>query len=187
MPDEAIAGSVYGMSFDDNPPSGGATVRQGTTSDGISVKYIVLGDASTNDNKPFEIYYKFRETDEVKPYECTAQSYIQYGNGVYFFFTGNSNKPNTDWQSALNDPTYIPSDNYTIYGTEDEILLGYGQYGQYLAVFKKGNKNTNIYVRYAREIDGLGVTFPTEIGVGGALGGGISRSTISNLEGKHYI
>ena len=129
-----------------------------------------------------KFFIKLELTDELKLYECSAQSYIQYGNGVYYFFTGNSNRPNMDWQSVINDPTYIESDNYSIYGTEDEIL-GYGQYGQYLAVFKKGNRNTNIYVRYAREIDGLGVTFPTEIGVGGALGG-LARNTIKNLEGE---
>ena len=134
--------------------------------------------------KPFTVFYVSTSStfSDIKPYESTISSYIQYGNGVYYFFTGNSNRPNMDWQSTLNDPTYIETDNYMIYGNEDEIL-GYGQYGQYLAVFKKGNRNTNIYVRYAREIESLGVTFPVEVGVGGALGG-ISRHTISNLEGE---
>lgn len=159
------------------------TVRTGTTDDNITVKYVDIPNQSSSHNgKDFEVFYQIRATDEVKLYESTSTSYIQYGNGVYYFFTGNPNRPNMDWQSTLNDPTYIETDNYMIYGNEDEIL-GYGQYGQYLAVFKKGNRNTNIYVRYAREIEGLGVTFPVEIGVGGALGG-ISSHTISNLEGE---
>lgn len=133
------------------------------------------------DGEPFTILYETNTTDS-QVYKCSASTFIQYGNGVYFFFTGNDKEPNKDWQSALNDPTYIPSDNYSIYGAEDEIL-GYGQYGENVAVFKKGNVDNNIYLKSAQHIDGLGVTFPTSVGVGGAIGG-ISGHTIKNLNGE---
>lgn len=131
--------------------------------------------------QPFTIIYKTKLANN-KIYKSTESSYIQYGNGVYYFFTGNKEFPNRDWQSKLNNPLFIPSDKYTIYGNEDEVL-GYGQYGEYLAVFKKGNIDTNIYVRSVTDLGDLGIAFPTSIGVGGAVGG-LSSHTIFNMDGE---
>lgn len=131
--------------------------------------------------QPFKIYYQTNYTNNYI-YKSTISSYIQYGNGVYYFFTGNKAHPNRDWQSVLNDPMYIKSDKYTIYGNEDEVL-GYGQYGEYLAVFKKGDIDTNIYIRSVTDLGDLGIVFPTSIGVGGAVGG-LSSYTIFNMDGE---
>lgn len=133
------------------------------------------------EGKPFKIYYQTKSTNNYV-YKSTISNYIQYGNGVYYFFAGNKAHPNRDWQSKLNNPLFIPSDKYTMYGTEDEIL-GYGQYGEYLAVFKKGNIDTNIYIRSVQDLGDLGIAFPTAIGVGGALGG-LSQHTILNMDGE---
>ena len=147
-------------------------------SDGTLAQYFpTLGTASN----PVKVYYRTNITN-TKVYSSKVSTFIQYGNGMYYFFTGNSSFPNRDWQSALNDPTYFPSDNYSIYGTEDEIL-GYGQYGEYVAIFKKGGNDNNIYIKSVQDIDGLGVTFPTSVGVGGAIGG-VSSHTIKNLNGE---
>lgn len=158
----------------------------GETSDVKEKVGVVQIPVSTlNKNKTgqsFKIYYQTGSFTDQKLYQCTETTFIQYGNGMYHFFTGNSNEPNKDWQSELNNPTYFPSDNYSIYGTEDEIL-GYGQYGEYVAIFKKGGNDNNIYIKSVQDIDGLGVTFPTSVGVGGAIGG-VSSHTIKNLNGE---
>ena len=154
------------------------------TADGKYIYYVQTPKTSENYKyvgKPFKIYYPVDVTDR-KIYTCKTSTFIQYGNGMYFFFTGNSEEPNMDWQSELNNPAYFPSDNYSIYGTEDEIL-GYGQYGENVVIFKKGSGDNNIYIKSALEIEGLGVTFPTSVCVGGAIGG-VSRRTIKNLNGE---
>lgn len=152
--------------------------------DGKYLNYVEALATKLNSEKigmPFSILYE-TDTKDSKVYKCTASTFIQYGNGVYFFLTGNGNEPNKDWQSSLNDPSYFPSDNYSIYGTEDEIL-GYGQYGENVAIFKKGGNDNNIYIKSVQDTEGLGVTFPTAVGVGGAIGG-LSSHTIRNLNGE---
>lgn len=136
--------------------------------------------------KPFEILVisetSYRLFAESQIWKCKEFATLQYGNGIYYFMTGNSEMPNRDWHSVINDPLNIPSTAYTIYGVNEQIL-GYGQYGKYLAVFKKGESDSNIYIRTANYVDGLGVTFPVEVGVGGAIKG-LSAASIANLAGE---
>lgn len=187
LPEDAAKFAYCVLMYEDGSCEYGEASRMKLTLDGNYLNYLEIFPTTLNNKhleEPFKIYYEL-DSDICKNYEIyksTATTYIQYGNGVYFFFTGNSTEPNMDWQSELNDPTYIPADNYTVYGTEDEIL-GYGQYGEYVAVFKKGSNDNNIYIKTAQNIDGLGVVFPVSIGVGGAVGG-ISPHTIRNLNGE---
>ncbi len=136
--------------------------------------------------KPFKILFCHETAaklwQENKLWQCTIMASMQYGNGLYYFYSGNKDFPNRDWHSEINEPLNVSSVNYTIYGVNDEVA-GYGQYGAYLAVFKKGGNDKNIYVRQAQYIDSLGVTFPVSVGVGGAMPV-LSPLTVENLAGE---
>lgn len=192
IPPDAIKRGACIIEFSDGSQRIKSSESVGSSSWPDSIKYITIfeeewkdGNISpSNVGNPFKIYYqldKEKNTDN-QIYKSKISNYIQYGNGVYYFFTGNKAHPNRDWQSELNNPLFISGDKYTVYGTEDEIL-GYGQYGEYLAVFKKGNIDTNIYIRSVQDLGDLGIAFPVSIGVGGALGG-INHRTIFNMDGE---
>lgn len=143
-------------------------------------------DSNALEGKSFKIICKIASSkklyEENEIWKCKEIASLQYGNGIYYFFARNEKFPNRDWHSAINDPMNIPSTNYTIYGVSDKIL-GYAQYGKYLAVFKEGATDTNIYVRSSMYTDEFGVTFPVDVGVGGAVPG-ISLHSIANLAGE---
>lgn len=141
---------------------------------------------SSYTGKPFKILfpneYAAKLWNANMLWKCKKQSYLYYGNGMYYFYSGNAEFPNRDWHSEINSPLDVRATSYTIYGVNDEVA-GYGQYGAYLAVFKKGGNDKNIYVRQAQYIDSLGVTFPISVGVGGAMCV-LSENTIENLAGE---
>lgn len=141
---------------------------------------------TTYKNKPFKILFitesSYKLFNDNAIWKSKVHGVMQYGNGIYHFFTGNEKHPNRDWHSAINNPMSFPSSGYTIYGEGDNIL-GYSSYGQYLVVFKDSKLDSNIYIRRAEYNSELGVTFPSSVGVGGAASG-LSAETIKNLNGE---
>lgn len=111
---------------------------------------------------------------------CTFCGTAQYGNGVYFFLSGNPKKANADWHSGLNDPTYWPDMGYAYYGTGDRCM-GYAQYGESLIMIKEDSFQPTVYLRTATEANN-DVAFSVSPGVSGV--GAISRDSIVAMDSE---
>jgi hypothetical protein len=105
-----------------------------------------------------------------------------YGAGAYsrVFVSGNPSFRNHDWHSGLYDPTYFPSNGYTIFGTSDSAVMGYlRQYNSMLVIKEDNNQDATMFVRSAEIDDNGQVVFPVKQGVAGV--GAVSPHTFASL------
>ena len=100
------------------------------------------------------------------------------GNNNRLFVTGNSDFPNVDWFSEVDDPTYFPAQNYTRIGFEpiqSYLRLNDGT----LAILKKtSDTDATVYYRKSMIYNGQEV-FPIASGVKSI--GNISKYANANL------
>lgn len=116
------------------------------------------------------------------PKNCTFFTTMQYGNGRYFFFSGNDKFPNVDYASGINDPTYFPDTNYAYYGASGRCM-GYATFGTYVVMFKETAQTPTIYARSASSLtlnNVENVVFPIEA-IGGEGIGAINTECIGTL------
>lgn len=112
------------------------------------------------------------------------------GSNDTLFLSGNPEYPNMEYHSAPGDFTYFPDRNYTVYGSTDVPIVGYGRVSDtILAVFKKENyKEPTVYYRTGeyKTIDGnLQEIYPI---TAGAMGKGIvSRHGCAYFHGDPLI
>lgn len=95
------------------------------------------------------IHFKYADDVDNSPRikKCTYVD-IWYSR---VFFTGNSNYPNMDFMSEVEDPTYFPEDGWTKFGIDGNPIMTYDkQYGVQLII--KGDDNTEDTI-YKREIN----------------------------------
>lgn len=87
-------------------------------------------------------------TDRID--KCTIITTYGVGTDDRIVVSGNPEFANTDWTSALNDPSYIPDLSYANMGSEDVPIMGYCRVGSALGIVKADNgQDTTIYLRSA--------------------------------------
>lgn len=151
-----------------------------TVTGAISGSTVTISPAlADSDGNPYlEIEFTSSTTPETVIPACTMYTHMQYGNGVYVFLSGNSSNPNKDWHSGINDPSYFPDTGYAYYGTSGTIM-GYGQFGTQLAVFKKTSQEPTVYLRSVTSDSSGNVSFP--ITVGAMSSAAIAKESFANL------
>ena len=128
------------------------------------------------------VFVRFKVTNtETKGYINNAKIITTFGyngNNNRLFVTGNSEFPNVDWFSEVDDPTYFPAQNYTRVGFEpiqNYLRLNDGT----LAIQKKiSDTDATIYYRKSMIYNGQEV-FPIASGVKSI--GCISKYANANL------
>ena len=64
------------------------------------------------------------------------------------FLAGNTDNPNYDYFSEMNDPTYFPDTNYGTLGVAASAIKGYARVNNYLATFKDENEpSQSVFIR----------------------------------------
>ncbi len=63
--------------------------------------------------------------DAARIKNCSIAHVYGGANDSRVFLSGNSSYPNTDWASALYDPSYFPVDGFTEIGDESDPIRGY--------------------------------------------------------------
>ncbi len=112
--------------------------------------------------------------------ECTTFATYGLNNDNRLFFSGNPNKPNTDWQSGLMDPTYFPDTGYTKIGSDGSAIMGYLKQGDSLLVVKsEDGEDAELYLRTAEINESGEVSFPIRQGAKGV--GAISAHAFASL------
>jgi len=112
--------------------------------------------------------------------KCCICAPFGYFNDNRIFVTGNPDKKNRDWASAVDDPTYWEKNQWTDVGSDHTAIQGYLHYGDVLAIIKEDdNQDAEIYIRSAVVQDDNSVLFPVQQGVKGV--GAISREAFASL------
>ncbi len=122
-----------------------------------------------------DIVVEFFSTPEGYPdriNKCTCIDVFE--NRV--FFSGNTDYPNADWYSGVNDPLFVPDINYTEVGVSSSPIMGYLRTGDAQAILKADGDDATIYMRsYSSLSDGT-VIFPIRQGTNGI--GAIARGAV---------
>ena len=91
--------------------------------------------------------YKDRTEQRSRIYKSTLCAvYPVSATGARLFCSGNSEHPNIDYWSAINDPTYFPDVNFSRLGRADSYITGYSVFDNAIAAHKDANEDA-IYVR----------------------------------------
>ena len=111
-----------------------------------------------------------------------CEFFAQYGfnNDNRFFFSGNPDYQNWDWQSGLDDPTYFPDVGYTKIGADTSAIMGYlKQYNSLTIIKSDNNQDAEVFLRTAEMSDDGVVIFPVKQGIKGV--GAISKYAFASL------
>lgn len=120
--------------------------------------------------------YKTYSGYQNEIFNCTIPYVWGGADGSRIWFTGNSNYPNRDYGSGLEDPTYWPVTSYDNVGGTDDPIKGYSQLYNLMLIIKQ----RSIYLRdYEIDVDG-NATFPTKR-LNGAIGA-IATDSIQILD-----
>lgn len=112
--------------------------------------------------------------------KATVVTRFGYFNDNRYWFTGNPEHKNMDLMSAVDDPTYIPNDGWTMIGSNQTAIVGYLHYGSELAILKEDNDlDASVYMRSARASEDGVIYFPVQQGAEGV--GAISKHAICSL------
>lgn len=111
---------------------------------------------------------------------CTLATAFGYFNDNRVFLSGNSDYPNRDWASGIDDPTYMEENGWANVGSDASAIIGYLHYGDALAIMKEDNNtDAEIYIRSGYQKDDGSIMFPVQQGVKGV--GAVSKSAFANL------
>ncbi|MEG2204287.1 MAG: hypothetical protein RRY21_03905, partial [Oscillospiraceae bacterium] len=111
---------------------------------------------------------------------CTAQAAYGLGANDHLFVGGNPDRPNLDWHSALEDPSYFPDTGYAVIGGGQSAVMGYLRIGEQLAIVKESSPDDSaVFLRSAALDDKNKLQFPVRAGISGV--GAVSRHAILNL------
>lgn len=114
-------------------------------------------------------------------HKCSVFAQYGYNNDNRFFFAGNPDKQNVDYQSGLDDPTYFPDTGYTKIGADSSAIMGYAKQGDSLAIIKEDNEqDAEVFLRTAAMDEAGVVIFPVKQGVKGV--GAISKYAFATLK-----
>ena len=81
---------------------------------------------------------------------CTILTTYGVGSNDRVIFSGNPDRPNIDWTSALDDPTYVPDLSYAAVGSSSAAIVGYCRVGDALAVVKEDDgRDSTVFLRTA--------------------------------------
>ena len=112
--------------------------------------------------------------------KATIVTRFGYFNDNRYWFSGNPDHKNMDLMSAVDDPTYIPNDGWTLIGSRNTAIVGYLHYGSELAILKEDNEqDATIFMRSAKASDEGYIYFPVQQGAEGV--GAISKWAICSL------
>lgn len=112
--------------------------------------------------------------------KATVVTRFGYFNDNRYWFAGNPDHPNMDLMSAVDDPTYIPNDGWTLIGSRQTAIIGYLHYGSELAILKEDNDlDATVYMRSARASEDGVIYFPVQQGAEGV--GAVSKYAICAL------
>ena len=126
----------------------------------------------------------FRRDDDAGSAEqingCTLAAAFGYFNDNRVFLSGNSDYPNRDWASGIDDPTYIEENGWANIGSDAAAIIGYLHYGDALAIMKEDNNtDAEIYIRSGVQKEDGSILFPVQQGVKGV--GAVSKTAFANL------
>lgn len=182
----------YKMIWTDIPANDatyGWTVAQATTDD-IKATKITFGDEPPAADEPnIRITYTPLDhsiTAAVKRdrgyiEHCSIVAKFGYFNNNRFFFSGNPSYKNTDYMSAVDDPTYFPASGWTKIGSDMTAIQGYLHYGSELAIIKEdNNQDATVYMRSAILTDENQILFPVQQGAQGV--GAVSKWCLKTLK-----
>ncbi len=97
------------------------------------------------------IFITYAKTDNEslsKIKNCNKHTFFGMGSDTRVFVTGNENYPSYDWFCHTNDPTYFGDTNFSIVGSSNTKIMGYGKIGSHLIVVKEDNsQDTTIFLR----------------------------------------
>lgn len=111
---------------------------------------------------------------------CTIVSSFGVGSSDRLVFSGNSDIKNIDYISALNDPTYIPDNSYSVIGSEVSAIIGYLRIGEHLAVIKENTaEDSTVYLKSATLNNDGEAVFPVKQSIAGV--GAISKRCFGNI------
>lgn len=111
---------------------------------------------------------------------CTIVESYGYNNDNRFFFSGNPDYPNMDWQSGLDDPTYFPDTGYTKIGADTSAIMGYlKQYDTMTVIKADNNQDAEIFLRTADITADGKPYFPVKQGAKGI--GAVSKWCFASL------
>lgn len=129
------------------------------------------------------VVIKFRKTvtgyaDKIN--KCTIAASYGLNNDNRMFFSGNPSEKNIDWQSGLDDPSYIPDTGYTKVGADTSAIMGYLKQYNTLSIIKNDNEqDAQVFLRTAEmQADGK-VIFPVQQGIKGV--GAVSKYAFGTL------
>lgn len=119
---------------------------------------------------------KDRSESREKIEHCTVSTLFGVaGASDRLFLTGNSQWPNYDWYSQMNDPTFFGDTWYSMLGQDSSRIVGYSVVGDRLAAHKdRAEDGRNVFLRTGQLTDGK-AAFP----VTGALQGEGAASSYS--------
>ena len=150
-------------------------------SSGFGVYASISEGEITNDTVTVE-YEAYRAADfDNNIDKCTIMAI--YANRI--FFAGNPDKPNYDWASELNDPSYIPDLSYNAIGNDTSAIMGYLRMGDYLAIIKEDNsQDATVFLRsydlaQVNDLLDADAVFPVKQGIAG--NGAVSKYCFCNL------
>lgn len=118
------------------------------------------------------------DPDVIK--KCTIATKYGYFNDNRVFVTGNPDKPNYDYMSGVDDPTYFPEFGWTQIGASYSAIQGYLHYGDILAIVKEDtNADPEVYIRSYEVLEDQSIIFPVQQGIKGV--GAASRNAFASL------
>ena len=111
---------------------------------------------------------------------CTLAAAFGYFNDNRVFLSGNSDFPNRDWASGIDDPTYMEENGWANIGSDAAAIIGYLHYGDALAIMKEDNDtDAEIYIRSGTQKEDGSILFPVQQGVKGV--GAVSKTAFANV------
>lgn len=112
--------------------------------------------------------------------KCTIATSYGVGKSDRLIVSGNPDRPNVDWISELDDPSYIPDNSYAVVGDQATAIIGYRRLGEYLAVIKADNgQDSTVFLRSANVSEAGVATFPLRQSIAGV--GAVSKRGFGNI------
>ena len=148
-----------------------------STTDNASITFTTPppdGDGLANVTVQFSAY---GESDADVINKAMYATTLQYGNGKYYILSNGD----TDYQSALDDPTYFPDRGYCVY-EKNCAIKGYANMADTVCVFVDSTYGPTVYLRNVIESGGMPI-FPAAVTPGVHGETVLSGDTIAYVNG----
>jgi len=155
--------------------------------------------AAPTDGEPNLVIYisTSRTSQSTNITNCTISTTYGLGNDNRYMVAGNPDKPNYEWISAIDDPTYFPDDGTASYfkvGDSSNAIMGFLKVNDALAIVKgDANNDSTVFLQTAELSDAVynydgdiikavSTQFPILEGV--RVDGAISKKSFETLDGE---